>query len=126
MVQNVDRGPAEYIPLLGDLVLRRWAAEDVRPGDLFLLDELFQSRPAPVAVDPENREGPVLESLDHLTQVRDHVDAGASPETPEVYDHDAHYYLDWRIMNAVAMGRMNALSVWANEMAATAGKGIDC
>jgi hypothetical protein len=44
---------------------------------------------------------------------------------PDVYAHDAHYYLDWRITNALAKGQVDALPALANEVATTAGKDID-
>jgi hypothetical protein len=44
---------------------------------------------------------------------------------PDVYAHDAHYYLDWLITNALATGRLDAIPKLANEIAATAGENID-
>jgi hypothetical protein len=44
---------------------------------------------------------------------------------PAVYAHDAHYYLDWRITNALATDQVDALPDLVNEMAPAAGKNID-
>lgn len=44
---------------------------------------------------------------------------------PEVYAHDAHYYLEWRITNALATGRLEAIPALAHTMAQTAGKDLD-
>jgi hypothetical protein len=46
-------------------------------------------------------------------------------QLPDVYDHDASYYLDWRIRNALATGRPEAVPAMMNEMAAMADKHID-
>jgi hypothetical protein len=44
---------------------------------------------------------------------------------PEVYAHDAIYYLDWRIANALAAGREQQILALAAEMAAIAHQHID-
>jgi hypothetical protein len=44
---------------------------------------------------------------------------------PDVYASHAHYYLELRISNAVAAGRMQDLPALANELAQTAGRDID-
>jgi hypothetical protein len=44
---------------------------------------------------------------------------------PEVYAEHAHYFLDWRITNAVATGRYEIIPPLAREMAHTAAKDID-
>jgi hypothetical protein len=46
-------------------------------------------------------------------------------QLPDVYAHDAHYYLERRITNALATGRLDAIPTLANEIATTAGKDID-
>ena len=44
---------------------------------------------------------------------------------PEVYDHHAHYYLDWRITHALLAGRVDAIPALVNALAETAGSDID-
>ncbi len=44
---------------------------------------------------------------------------------PDVYAHDAHYYADWLISNALAAGRLDALPALADELANTAGDHLD-
>jgi hypothetical protein len=44
---------------------------------------------------------------------------------PEVYAHDAHYYLEWRITNTLATGRFEAIPALAHAMAKTARKDLD-
>jgi hypothetical protein len=44
---------------------------------------------------------------------------------PEVYAEHAHYFLDWRITNAVATGRYEIIPPLAREMAHTAAEDID-
>ena len=44
---------------------------------------------------------------------------------PDIYAHDAQYYLDWRIRNAVTAGRWEVVSDLAKEMGAIAGDSID-
>jgi hypothetical protein len=44
---------------------------------------------------------------------------------PEVYDHDAHYYLAWRISRALCCGRVEVIPSLAREIAKTAGRDID-
>lgn len=67
-----------------------------------------------------------LEAIEHnerdrfdalLNRLREHL--------PDVYAHDAHYYLDWRIANALAASRMEVVSDLAKEMAKTAGRHLD-
>ena len=44
---------------------------------------------------------------------------------PDVYAHDAHFYADWLISNALAAGRLDALPALADELADTAGDHLD-
>jgi hypothetical protein len=44
---------------------------------------------------------------------------------PDVYAKGAHYYLDWRITNALVAGRFDAILPLVREMAPTAGEEID-
>jgi hypothetical protein len=44
---------------------------------------------------------------------------------PEVYDHEAHYYLSWRLKDALADGRQEVVPTLARELAALAGRDID-
>lgn len=44
---------------------------------------------------------------------------------PEVYAHDAHFYADWLISNALAAGRLAALPALVEELADTAGAELD-
>jgi hypothetical protein len=46
-------------------------------------------------------------------------------QLPDVYAHDAHYYLDWRITSALATGHTDAVPSLATEMATTADRNID-
>ncbi len=44
---------------------------------------------------------------------------------PEVYAHDAHFYVEWLISNALASGRLDSLPALADELADTAGEQLD-
>lgn len=44
---------------------------------------------------------------------------------PEAYNHDASYYLQWRISHALAAGRTEILPALANALSETAGRDID-
>jgi hypothetical protein len=67
--------------------------------------------------------GPALERDE-----RDRFDAlitALRDRLPEVYDHSAHYYLDWQIGNALAMGHSDALAALVRELTDTAKFDID-
>ena len=58
----------------------------------------------------------------------DHFDAlvqALRQRLPEVYNHDAHRYLAWRINHALSGGRIDAIPALAREIAETAGRDID-
>ncbi len=44
---------------------------------------------------------------------------------PEVFDEDAHYFLSWCLLDALAESRQEAVSSLARELAARAGRDID-
>jgi SEC-C motif len=46
-------------------------------------------------------------------------------QRPELYEHDAPYYLDWRIVDALATGNLAALLGLGAAIAETAGKDLD-
>jgi hypothetical protein len=46
-------------------------------------------------------------------------------QRPELYEHDAPYYLDWCIGDALAAGNRSALPELSSAFAATAGKDLD-
>jgi hypothetical protein len=44
---------------------------------------------------------------------------------PDVYDQDAHIYLDWQLTNALALGRHAAVPDLARQLAASVGDSLD-
>jgi hypothetical protein len=52
--------------------------------------------------------------------------AGALRESlPEVYDQGAHYYLSWRLLDALAESRQEVVTSLTRDLAARAGRNID-
>ena len=72
-------------------------------------------------------------AFEMICAIRDHHDSSAFDEAigalhaerPELYEHDAPYYLDWEITDALAAGNHAALPELGLAMAATAGKDLD-
>jgi hypothetical protein len=59
---------------------------------------------------------------------RDRFDALISAlreRRPDLYDHDAHHYLEWMIADAVATGQLDKVPAMATELAQRAGKDLD-
>ena len=85
--------------------------------------------------DPELMDGEMafemLEQIFHETvehRERDRFDAlveSLRERRPEVYAEEAHYFLNWRIANALAAGRSEDVTTLMLELAPLAGKAID-
>lgn len=68
-----------------------------------------------------------------LCAIRDHHDHATfaaaldalRDQRPELYEHDASYYLDWQIGDALADGNLAALPELSAALAATAGRDLD-
>jgi hypothetical protein len=67
----------------------------------------------------------MLDSLHGATMERgdrdrfDALIAALRDRLPDVYASSAHFYLDWRISNALATGRSDVLAQWVQELAET-------
>jgi SEC-C motif len=81
-------------------------------------------------------EGEVLDAeyaFEMLCAIRDHHDRvifadaldALRAQRPELYQHDASYYLDWQIADALATGDLSSLPALGLALAATAGKDLD-
>jgi hypothetical protein len=72
-------------------------------------------------------------AFEMICAIRDHHDSSAFDEAigalrakrPELYEHDAPYYLDWEITDALVAGNHAALPGLALAIAARAGKDLD-
>ncbi|HEX5691678.1 MAG TPA: SEC-C metal-binding domain-containing protein, partial [Roseiflexaceae bacterium] len=72
-------------------------------------------------------------AFEMICAIRDHHDRAVFADAldtlheqrPELYEHDASYYLDWRIGDALASGDMAALPELVDAIALTAGKDLD-
>jgi hypothetical protein len=91
------------------------------------LPELFQRALAePDLADSELAFEMICSLRDHhsravFTQALDTLEQ----RRPDLYQHDLHYYLDWRIADALASGDLAALPKLGTELAAAAGKDLD-
>jgi hypothetical protein len=72
-------------------------------------------------------------AFEMLCAIRDHHDHATfaaaldalRDQRPELYEHDASYYLDWQIGDALADGNLAALPELSAALAATAGRDLD-
>ena len=72
-------------------------------------------------------------TFEMLCQIQNHQDSATLMEAldalqtqrPELYEHDAQYYLDWRITDALMTGRLDHLPSLGLALAETAGKDLD-
>ncbi len=79
-------------------------------------------------------DGTAFEMLDIIYEAtasndeRDRFDALVAQlrqRLPDVYAHDAHFYLDWLISNALIAGRLDALPALVDQLADLAGAHLD-
>jgi hypothetical protein len=109
---------------------------DQARGELWETFEAAEPAEQPALFRRALAEGELLDAelaFEMVCAIRDHHDRAVFAEAldslqtqrPELYQHDASYYLDWQIADALATGNQPGLPALGAALAETAGKDLD-